>query len=121
VTTHVVFIAHGSRAAEANDAHRTAAERLAATTGLPVVPAFLELAEPGIGAGIDAAVAAGAERVLVLPHFLYPGRHVQRDIPGEVEEAVARHPEVTVELLGASGADDGVLDLLAAQVRRALG
>ena len=83
--------------------------------------AFLELAEPSIGAAIDAAIAAGADTVLVLPYFLYPGRHLTRDIPAIVDEASARHPEADIGLLGLFGAQPGLAAVLAAQVRDALG
>lgn len=117
--TVVVFVAHGSRAAAANEAHVAQAERLADVAGLAVRPAFLELAEPSIPDAIDAAVAGGATRVAVLPYFLYPGRHVGRDIPELVETSARRHPEASVVLLGSFGADPAVVDLLAAQLRSA--
>lgn len=118
--TTIVFVAHGSRAVEANDAHRRAAESLAAETGTAVVPAFLELAEPSIPDAIVAAVDAGAATVLVLPLFLYPGRHVQRDIPELVAQAVAQRPDARVEVLDLFGADPALLGVLADQVRRGL-
>lgn len=116
----LVLIAHGSRASEANEAHAAMAAAVGAQLGVPVVAAFLELAEPSIGAGIDAAVATGASRVLVLPHFLYPGRHVARDIPEEVAASIDRHPDVAVEVLAASGSDAAIVDLLVAQARGAM-
>ena len=118
----VVVIAHGSRAEVANDAHRQVAtdldQRLG--SGVTVVPAFLELAEPDIGSAIDAAVVDGAIEVLLLPHFLYPGRHVGTDIPAIVDDARRRHPMVTVTLLEATGADPAMADLVATQIQRAL-
>ncbi len=116
----VVVVAHGSRAAAANDAHLAVVERLDAATTHAVSAAFLELAEPSIPDGIDAAVAAGARQVLVLPHFLYPGRHVAEDLPAFVAAADARHGGASVRLLDAFGADPAVIDLLADQVHRAL-
>lgn len=119
VATAVVLIAHGSRAEAANEAHRTAAAQLEALVGGLVLPAFLELAEPSIGAAIDHAAGADATRILVLPYFLYPGRHLTEDIPAQVDAAAAKHPTSHVELLPAFGADPGVLGLLAAQIHAA--
>ena len=116
----VVFVAHGSRAVEANDAHSAAAAALADRTGATVVPAYLELAEPSIPDAIVAAVDAGAARVVVLPLFLYPGRHVQRDIPQLVAEAQERRPDAAIELLEPFGADPALVGVLADQVRRGL-
>ena len=120
MTEPVVLVAHGSRADAANEAHRAACAALAERLDRPVVAAFLELAEPSIPAGIATAAALpDASRVLVLPLFLYPGRHVATDIPALVDEARTALPGTDVEVLEPFGADPGVLDLLAAQVRAA--
>jgi len=118
--TAIVLVAHGSRSEPANDAHRSVADRLQQAADAPVVAAFLELAEPSIPAAIADVVDAGADLVLVLPHFLYPGRHLARDIPALVAESADRHPGVRVEMLEAFGADPGVLELLTEQIHRAL-
>ena len=114
----VIVIAHGSRSIEANDAHRVTCRELAEQTGTPVTPAFLELAEPSLTTAVDALATAGIRRVRVLPLFLYPGRHMQRDIPALVAEAADAHPEVEIELLPLFGSDPGLIHLLAAQVQR---
>jgi len=119
-TDTIVFVAHGSRAEAANSAHEAVARQLGDRLGAPVVAAFLELAEPSIAAGIEQAVATGASRVLVLPYFLYPGRHLTRDIPELVAAAAASHPSVAIEVLDAFGADPDVVGLLATQAERAL-
>lgn len=117
----VVVAAHGSRAEGANVAHREVVEALTSMLAPPVTPAFLELAEPSIPDAIDAAVGAGATTVLVVPYFLHPGRHLTDDLPAIAAEARTRHPSVRVELLGSFGSEPGLLDILAAQVGRALG
>jgi sirohydrochlorin ferrochelatase len=118
-TATIVVVAHGSRAAGANDAHRALVDRLAEAVDHPVAPAFLELAEPSIPDGIDGAVDAGASTVLVLPYFLHPGRHLTEDLPRIVGEAQARHPGAEVRLLANFGEDPALVGLLAAQVRAA--
>lgn len=112
----VVLIAHGSRAAAANEAHAAVAAVLADRTGRPVHAAFLELAEPSIPDAVVAAAEGGVERIEVLPHFLYPGRHLREDIPALIAEAQSRLDGVEVVLLPASGDDEAMVDLLVAQV-----
>lgn len=114
--TAAVVIAHGSRAEAANDAHREVCAALAVRTGSRVEPAFLELAEPTLDAAVGTLAAEGASRIVVLPFFLYPGRHIQRDIPALVDAARAANPGVTIEVGPLFGADPGVIDLLAAQI-----
>lgn len=117
----VVVAAHGSRAVGANDAHRAVVADLAGRVEHPVSAAFLELADPSIGEAIDAAIAGGASTVLVLPYFLYPGRHLTVDLPEIVLAAGARHPDATIRLLDLFGADPALAAVLAAQVGAALG
>jgi sirohydrochlorin ferrochelatase len=117
--TAIVLIAHGSRTVSANKAHRQMAVDLEAMLAMPVWAAFLELADPLIPAAIHQATAAGAAKVLVLPYFLYPGRHLSLDIPELVATTAAMHPEVEIVTMPGFGEDPAVLGLLVAQVRRA--
>lgn len=118
--TVVVMAAHGSRAEAANTAHRELVDAVAAHSPAPVVPAFLELAEPSIPAAIDAVVADGSTQVLVLPYFLHPGRHLAEDLTGIVADATERHPGVRVRLLDLFGADRALAALVVAQISTAL-
>ena len=54
----------------------------------------MELAKPSIGEAFDRCVAAGAQKVVLHPFFLSPGRHVTSDIPALMNSAAKRHPEV---------------------------
>lgn len=119
-STVIVLAAHGSRAADANDAHVALAHALANRVDDDVRPAFLELAEPSIPEAIDAAVADGATTVIVLPYFLHPGRHLRADIPEIVAEAADRHPGRSIVIAAAFGDDHAVIDLLVDQVHRAV-
>ncbi len=113
----LVLVAHGSRREAANDEVRALAERLARQGGgrfATVTAGFLELAEPSIPAAIEGAIAAGAAEVRVLPWFLSAGRHVREDIPAQVATVQARHPGVTIRLLGHAGALPGMAELLLA-------
>ena len=97
--TAILLMAHGSRIPEANDAAREIARMAQEMTGFDIVEvAFRELHEPDIQAGIDACVARGAERILLMPYFLFMGAHVQHDLPEEIEEATRRHPGLVMEM-----------------------
>jgi len=117
----LVLAAHGSRADDANDAHRALAHAVDRRVDLAVRPAFLELAEPSITDAIDAAVAGGASTVLVLPYFLHPGRHLRDHVPELIAAAAARYPDRRIELADAFGDDHAIIDLLVDQVHRATG
>jgi sirohydrochlorin ferrochelatase len=93
--TAILLMAHGSRIPEANDAAREIAAMVREMTGYEIVEvAFREQHLPNIQAGIDACVAKGAKRILLIPYFLFVGAHVQEDLPEEMAEAKRRYPQV---------------------------
>lgn len=106
----LVVVAHGSRRASSNDEVRTLTDQirpLAREFG-HVSCAFLELAEPSIPDGINAAITAGAEEVIVLPYFLSAGRHVVEDIPGLVAQTQAQNPAIRIQLAPYLGTAPGL-------------
>lgn len=69
--------------------------RFAEATSHDIVePAHMELAEPSIHTAFDRCVARGAQRVVVMPYFLLPGRHWDQDIPRLTQAAASCHPGV---------------------------
>ena len=95
--TALVIVDHGSRRPASNAMHEDFVSRFAAESGdeyVAVAPAHMELAEPTVDAAIDAVITTGARRVLVMPYFLFPGNHWERDIPALVDTATRRHPGV---------------------------
>ncbi|ABB30719.2 cobalamin (vitamin B12) biosynthesis CbiX protein [Geobacter metallireducens RCH3] len=93
--TAILLMAHGSRIAEANNAVREIAAMVKEMTGYDIVEvSFREQHLPNIQEGIDACVAKGARRVLLMPYFLFVGAHVQEDLPEEMAQARERYPKV---------------------------
>lgn len=54
----------------------------------------MELASPSIEEAFDRCVGAGAQKIVLHPFFLSPGRHVTSDIPGLMAAAAKKHPDV---------------------------
>jgi len=97
--TAILLMAHGSRIAEANDAVNEIARMVKNFAGYEIVEtSFRENHSPTIQEGIDACVAQGAQRILLVPYFLYLGAHVQEDLPKEMEEARQRHPGIEMAM-----------------------
>jgi sirohydrochlorin ferrochelatase len=116
--TALLLIAHGSRRAAANDELRHVAEQLRQQTEYAIVePSFLELAEPDIPAGAARCLAQGATRVVMVPYFLSPGRHVVQDLSRAREDLARRHPEVEFRLSEPLGAHPKLIELLAELAR----
>lgn len=120
--TAILMMAHGSRIAEANSAAREVAAMVQEITGFDIVEvAFRELHEPNIQQGIDSCVARGAERILLMPYFLFMGAHVQHDLPEEIEEARKRHPGLIMEMGGHLGAHRKLAEIESERIGEALG
>ena len=97
--TAILLMAHGSRIPEANDVVHEIAGIVKKMTGYDIVEvSFREQHAPNIQKGIDACVAQGAERILLIPYFLYMGAHVLEDLPAELEEARQRYPGVEMAM-----------------------
>ena len=119
--TAILIMAHGSRIAEANDAARDVAAMVQEMTGFEIVEvSFRELYEPNIQQGIDACVAKGAERILLMPYFLFMGAHVQHDLPDEIEMAQKRHPSLIMEMGGHLGVHRKLAEIEAERIGEAL-
>jgi sirohydrochlorin ferrochelatase len=89
--TGIVVFGHGSSVASANDAFRTVATEAARHGYWDLFEtAFLE-ASPHLDDAVSRLVAAGADRVLVLPYFLTLGIHLQRDLPRLVDDLSRNH------------------------------
>ncbi len=101
----VVFVVgHGSRRAKANAECATLCERFAASTGRTVELGFIELAQPDLAAGLDAAAARSLE-VTVFPLMLFSAGHVKQDVPDAVRAAQQRHPQVRFRIASPLGVD----------------
>ena len=119
--TAILIMAHGSRIAEANDAAREVATMVQEMTGFEVVEvSFRELHEPNIQQGIDACVARGARRILLMPYFLFMGAHVQHDLPEEIEMAQKRHSGLIMEMGGHLGAHRKLAEIETERITEAL-
>ena len=97
--TAVLLIAHGSRRPAANHDLVELAEQVRERGPYAVVEVgYLELAEPTIPQGAARCVAAGVERVLLLPYFLSAGSHVVEDLERHRRDLEQAHPQVTFSL-----------------------
>ncbi len=94
----IILVGHGSPKQDANNVeviaellhhmlHPSCADHC-------VKVAYLQFAQPDIGAVIDACVAEGSRKIIVHPFFLYGGMHVTKDIPAKIAEGEKKHPDV---------------------------
>jgi sirohydrochlorin ferrochelatase len=121
VKTAILLMAHGSRIPAANDAVHEIAAMIRELTGFGIVEvSFREQHLPTIQQGIDACVAKGAERVLLVPYFLFVGAHVREDLPEEMVEARKRYPGVEFAMGGHLGAHRKLAEIVVERIDEGL-
>ncbi len=117
--TGIIIVDHGSRREESNqmleELASLFAKRFAERYDI-VEPAHMELAEPSIATAYAKCVERGAQRVVVCPFFLGPGKHWTQDIPRLTAEASLQHPGTSYHVTRTLGIDDLILDLLEKRV-----
>jgi len=119
--TALLLMAHGSRIPEANDAAREIAAKVKKMTQFEIVEvSFREQHLPNIQQGVDACVAQGAQRILLVPYFLYLGAHVLEDLPEELEEARKRHPGIQMVLGKHLGVHDKLAEIVVERIAESL-
>lgn len=117
----VVLLGHGSRLADGNRGlERVAAQVAERLGGVRVEVAFLQLAEPDLDAAVARCAAAGAAHIAVVPFFLFPGAHVQEDIPQALQRLSAAYPHVTLRLADVLGGHPKLAEVAVERAREAL-
>lgn len=86
-----------------------------------VAIAFLEFQPPTLATAIDAAIAAGARAIDVVPVFWASGGHVANDVPPLLADVRTRHPALDLRMLPVLSELPGMLDFIADVVTAARG
>ncbi len=71
---------------------------------------FLELQEPNVPQGIEAAVLNECDKVLVVPIFLFSAKHIRTDIPHFLEIAGNQFTDVVISQTPPFGPDKSLVD-----------
>ena len=120
-TTGVVLVSRGSSDPDANSDLYKVARLLQDSRGLAMVePAFVSLAPPDVPTAMERARRLGAERIVVVPYFLFTGILVER-IGEQARAWAAEHPDVAVTVGAHLGPDPRIADLVLERQREAAG
>jgi len=93
----LLLIGHGSRDEDGQREFLAFASRVQQAAGnRPVVPCFLELAEPTIPQGIARCMELGYHDITAVPVLLFAARHNKRDVPAEFDHVREHHPDLQI-------------------------
>lgn len=93
----IMICGHGSRDDNAVEEFNLLAKNLRERfPDRDVESGFLEFAKPIIRTGLDKLIERGAEQILCVPGMLFAAGHVKNDLPSEVNNFAAKHPDVDV-------------------------
>lgn len=110
----IILFGHGARNPEYMEPFlRISAAARALDSVTRVEIGFLELMQPSFEMAVDALVAQGVRRIVVVPIFFAPGRHVLRDLPPLAANAMERNPGLEVEISQAVGESPAVIAAMA--------
>ncbi|ONK67752.1 uncharacterized protein A4U43_C05F3410 [Asparagus officinalis] len=117
----VIIVDHGSRRQESNLMLNEFVAMFKGRTGYHIVePAHMELAEPSIRDAFRLCVEQGANRVIVSPFFLFPGRHWHKDIPSLVAEAARDHSGISYIITAPLGLHELMVDVMNDRIKQCL-
>lgn len=109
----IVFLAHGTSNVEAGalitQSLEGLAQRFSETVELPqkaVVYSFLEILKPSLGEALDSLCAQGKTEIRILPLLLFPGNHLNHDIPRIAREVTDRYPGVRINIGACIGVEE---------------
>ena len=121
MTTGIIVFAHGSRIESANEAVRSVAAEFARAGGYTAVEAaFLELGYPSLEEAAELLSARGIERIVVIPYFLTPGLHLERDLPRLVSDISNKNSGLRITVTAPLDGHPGLVDILRARAAEAL-
>jgi sirohydrochlorin cobaltochelatase len=110
----IILFGHGARNPEYIEPFRRIRAVVAARQPeIPVEIGFLELTQPPLEASIEELVRQGVIHIRIVPIFFAPGRHVLKDLPQLIGNAMDRFPGVEFEVAECVGEVDAVIEAMA--------
>lgn len=119
----LVLLGHGSHRTDATDrglADATARLQRLAGPEVRVQMAGFEFTRPSLQETIPAMIAAGSRRIVIVPFFLFDGKHILEEIPEQLEELAAAHPHVEMRYARTFGVHTTMVEVGAERVAAAL-
>ena len=116
----LLLVGHGSRDPDGQREFLAFATKVQRAAGQrPVVPCFLELAEPTIPQGLARCLELGYRDIAAVPVLLFAARHNKRDVPMEFDRVREQHPDLRIRYARHFGITTEIVDGLQALIAHA--
>ncbi len=117
--TAVVFLGRGCSVPDANPDHTRLGRMLWEEGGYAyVTDAFIQVASPTLAEGLSLAYSTGARKIVVAPHYLFPGL-LENWAHDQSARWAAEHPDAEVRVAPIIGAGDALADVVIDRYRAA--
>ncbi|SDM05418.1 sirohydrochlorin chelatase [Halarsenatibacter silvermanii] len=111
--TGIIVLGHGSRADKSNKMFYNLIDKLdRRLEDQRVEGAAMELTNPTLEERVAELAGDGIEKIVILPLFLFPGIHVQEDIPAQVDELAEKYPGIEFSIGDIIGDDSRLVDII---------
>lgn len=116
----IILLGHGSRRGKDTDLGLEEIRRrlqLRFNHGQRVCMAGLEFTPPSLEEAVLKLASDGTTYILVMPFFLFQGKHLKEEIPHDIERIKSLVPRVSLRLTDNLGLDSRLLDMVEERIK----
>lgn len=121
--TGVIILVHGSRGEKGVVEVPAVLRRITEgvkpllSKGVEVIGAALQFNQPSLEEAVESLIASAVTRIVVVPYFLFPGRHITEHVPQLIEQLKCRYPGVQFLVASTLGIDEFFVALVARRIK----
>jgi precorrin-8X/cobalt-precorrin-8 methylmutase len=123
--TGIIVLVHGSRGSRGRVEVEMALDRIVeglkpyVASEVRVIGAALQFNQPTLEEAVESLAGSGVERIIIVPYFLFSGRHLTEHVPQMLADLQHSHTGVQFLVADNLGLDDYFIGLLAKRIRQA--
>jgi precorrin-8X/cobalt-precorrin-8 methylmutase len=123
--TGVIIICHGSRGERGNVEVSEALRRITEGVktllppGVEVIGAALQFNHPTLEEAVESLAVRGVDQIVIMPYFLFSGRHITEHIPQLVERLKCTYPEKQFIMANPLGTEEHFIGSVAKRIEEA--